>query len=546
MPATDRSDRRPIQEAENRLASFNRERNSIIAEVERRVLAGRLDAAGAGGDASIEYVLNDVAFQEIRRLERGPASEGEKKRLPEWRDLARRLGTMSDDERRRRLSEQVGRYARDIAGSFSMRVFRFATSLLPSLLSGILAPASLLQGVRHVGDLSGKVIVDGPTDHIRACADRGTLVVVPTHSSNMDSVVIGWSMHRAGLPPVTYGAGKNLFTNPLISYFMHNLGAYRVDRRLGNLLYKDVLKAYSTVLLERGFHSLFFPGGTRSRSGSVEKRVKLGLLGTALNAYADNLRRGEVQRRIYVIPATINYGIVLEAETLIDDFLAEEGKHRYIIEDDEFSRLGRVLDFTRRILSMEGALHIRYGAPLDLFGNKVDEAGDSHDARGRLVDPATYMIGPDGQVAADPQRDAEYTKSLGDEIVREFRRLTVFMPTHLVARAIFDRVAKATGTRDVYMMLRTYEGTEIPAADVCADLLRIRDTLAQRPGMGELPERFQRMRPSDMLDDALLMFRGYHTRPVVEKQGERLLVRDMRLVYYYQNRTAHIPPEVLS
>ena len=34
--------------------------------------------------------------------------------------------------------------------------------------------------------------------------------MTPTHSSNMDSVVLGWSLQRAALPPVTYGAGTYL------------------------------------------------------------------------------------------------------------------------------------------------------------------------------------------------------------------------------------------------------------------------------------------------------------------------------------------------
>jgi glycerol-3-phosphate O-acyltransferase len=59
-----------------------------------------------------------------------------------------------------------------------------------------------------------------------------------------------------------------------------------------------VLKEYSTVLLEHGYHSLFFPGGTRSRSGGVERRLKLGLLGTALAAYQNHLRGGQPQRRL--------------------------------------------------------------------------------------------------------------------------------------------------------------------------------------------------------------------------------------------------------
>src|SRR5206468_3154184 len=195
-------------------------------------------------------------------------------------------------------------------------------------------------GLAALQSLDQRVTVEGELDVVRACAERGTLVVTPTHSSNMDSPAIGLGLLRAGLPPTTYGAGKNLFTNPFISFFMRNLGAYRVDRRLKFELYKDVLKEYSTVLLEHGYHSLFFPGGTRSRSNLVEKQLKLGLLGTTVTAYKNLVREGKPNKRLYIVPATINYRLVLEAETLIDDYLAETGKSRYIITDDEFSRVG--------------------------------------------------------------------------------------------------------------------------------------------------------------------------------------------------------------
>ena len=119
-----------------------------------------------------------------------------------------------------------------------------------------------------------------------------------------------------------------------------------------------MLKTYSSVMIERGYHSLFFPGGTRSRSGMVESRLKLGLAGTAIEAYARNAIRAEPRRAprpIFFVPVTINYALVLEAETLIDDYLKEAGKARYIIEDDEFSQLDRWLAFFRRLTS--------YGAP---------------------------------------------------------------------------------------------------------------------------------------------------------------------------------------
>jgi hypothetical protein len=56
-------------------------------------------------------------------------------------------------------------------------------------------------------------------------------------------------------------------------------------------------------------------------------------------------------------------------------------------------------------------------------------------------------------------------------------------------------------------------------------------------------ERLQSMRPGDIVDDALHLFKGYHRQPAAERAGESVIVRDMRLVFYYQNRTAHIRTE---
>ena len=117
------------------------------------------------------------------------------------------------------------------------------------------------------------------------------------------------------------------------------------------------------------------------------------------------------------MPATINYRLVLEAETLIDDYLAETGKSRYIITDDEFSRLGRIVEFFRKILAHEGCVIVRFGRPLDPFGNDITDDGESIDRAGRVVDPASYVRGADGEVTDDDQRDAEYTRALGRRLV---------------------------------------------------------------------------------------------------------------------------------
>jgi glycerol-3-phosphate O-acyltransferase len=529
---------RPVVEAENRLERFNGDRERLLSEVERRVVARKVDEAKRGGDASLEYVLNDVAFNESKRLEGSSGAE-------RWRDLSRRLLGMTDDDKREELRSLVKYYGRDVVGSFDPRVYKMITGIGPALLGFVFNPmTSVKEGLATLRNLDARIHADGELDVVRACAERGTLIFTPTHSSNMDSPAIGLALLRAGLPPATYGAGKNLFSNPFISFFMRNLGAYRVDRRLRFELYKDVLKEYSTVLLEHGYHSLFFPGGTRCRSNIIEKQLKLGLLGTTVTAYRNSVREGAPNKRLYIVPATINYRLVLEAETLIDDYLAETGKNRYIITDDEFSRVGRMLEFFRKILAHEGSVIVRFGRPLDPFGNEITDDGESIDRAGRPVDPASFLRGANGEITDDDQRDAEYTRALGRRLAAAYPTLTVFHSTHLAARVVYDAIAKHAGTRDVYRLMRAPAGhLEVPFDTAVDGMVALRARLVENPKWGAEHPLYADQSAAAKLEDAIKGLSTYHTRPIVQRSGSLLLVKDVKLLNYYMNRTAHIPAE---
>jgi glycerol-3-phosphate O-acyltransferase len=244
------------------------------------------------------------------------------------------------------------------------------------------------------------------------------------------------------------------------------------------------------------------------------------------------------------VPATINYRLVLEAETLIDDYLAETGKNRYIITDDEFSRIGRLVEFFRKILAHEGSVIVRFGRPLDPFGNDVTDDGESIDRQGRPVDPASFVRGADGEVTDDDQRDAEYTRALGRRLAAAFPRLSVFHATHLVARAVYDAIARAAGTRDIYHLLRRSPGQLVVGVDTAIEqLVRLRARLADHPAWGAEHPLLAAQAAGAVLDDAVRGLSSYHTRPVISRRDLTLAVDDVKLLYYYQNRTAHIPPE---
>ena len=511
---------------------FNAQRPSLVKQTVDRVVDLTKDPL---------LVLNDAAYHETRRLD-GTKRPRDQERLEAWRALARRLGRMSAAERRSRLREIASEYAHDIAGNFDPRVFRVSTRLIPTLVTALLSPKTLPSMVREpqrllsFEALADKVVVQGDIERLRRLATLGTLVFVPTHSSNLDSIVFGYALEASGLPPATYGAGKNLFTNPLLSFFMHNLGAYKVDRRLRHGLYKDCLKAYSTVLIENGFHSLFFPGGTRSRSGSVEERVKLGLLGTGIDAYTRTLLAGN-ERRVFYVPATINYLITLEAETLIGDYLSEAGKARYIITDDESSRLGRITSFARKLLGQNDAVVIRFGRPLDPFGWEVDDDGLSHDRRGRPVAPDGFVRDVDGQVSLNPRRDAQYTRELGEQVASAYRRETVVMSTNLVAAACFGFLRKNAPSQDLFNILRLREQL-VERDELAREVLRLRDQLLdlEKSGGVVLSDAIRDCSGGDIVAQAMRAFRGYHTSAVIEPRPDGIALSDTNLLFYYQNR----------
>ncbi len=531
------------------LFEFNDDRPHLVSEVCRRAYSSFLARTREHEDVGLEHLLNDAAYQEVERLEVEQGPEDEIRSRSWWLDVAKRLGEMSESEKRSVLRELTESYAEDIAGQFDPKVYRLVTRTLPLGLNFLFKAQDLhdlptrfvhLYGeLQNLRDLSERVVIEGHTDTLRKLARKGTLLVVPTHSSNMDSILMGWSLYESGLPPVTYGAGKNLFTNPLTSFFMHNLGAYRVDRRLKHDVYKTVLKIYSQILLERGYHSLFFPGGTRCRSNVVEDHLKLGLLGTTISAYIHNLLHYGAERPLYICPVTINYNLVLEAESLVQDHLRREGGRRYFLAEDEFNQISTIVRFVMNTMKMDSTTILRYGRPMDPFGNLVREDGHSYDRRGRRVDPTSYVRSSQtGEITYDESRDREYTRRTGRRVAEAFRQNTVLMPTQIVAYVLFELLRERFPSFDVYELLRLASGEVVPWYRIESALERTLQQLRALEDDGELhlsPEA-KNGDPASLQASGIDSLTMYHVPTVVERMGDGVLLNKLDLLYYYGNR----------
>ena len=251
-------------------------------DVADEVVRGVMDRVLAEAEIEGARRLDEIAYRTLRAEQSRLAEADTTAALPPGLDpsfvswLRLELANADCDRFAQIVRGIVDHYVREIGGHFDRRVYRIATRVVPPAVSALLHGA---RGRGRLFDVDDRILIEGEVDALRALARVGTVILAPTHVSNLDSLVMGSVIHRLGLPPFAYGAGINLFTGPLIGFFMRHLGAYTIDRQKTDPLYRATLKEYAALLLARGQHTLLFPGGTRSRSGRIESKIKLGLAG---------------------------------------------------------------------------------------------------------------------------------------------------------------------------------------------------------------------------------------------------------------------------
>jgi glycerol-3-phosphate O-acyltransferase len=437
----------------------------------------------------------------------------------------------------------VFRYADEIAGNFKPSSFRVTRELLRFWFSRLLNGARVKKFgafFRSQYTLRDKIHIVGKVKQLRKLAKTGTVVMVPTHFSNLDSVLIGWIIHSLGLPAFIYGAGLNLFNIKIFAYFMNSLGAYKVDRRKKNLPYLETLKAYSMLAIQKGAHSIFFPGGTRSRSGVIEKQLKLGLLGSTIEAQRNlylNDPTGENVRKIFIVPVTLNYHFVLEAPDLIDDYLSVKGQDRYLPEQDKYGSW-QLLQFLFKFFTKGSNISVSIGRGLDVLGNYVDDDGNSLDPHDRVVNTRDYFV-TNNEVAVDKQREDQYTRMLSQKIISEYHRINRVFASHLVAFVAFELWQKQHPKLDLFGLLR------LPEEDLELKYEEFRAACKQvRKRIYELKDEKKVYYATHLKGDIDLVIRHglenvgiFHLkRPLLFNKEGNIITRDLNTLYYYHNR----------
>lgn len=526
---------------------LSRNRKQFIKEVlEESILRIK---NGRNNKSSLLEEIEETLYREKLRIKRNPWKVDPADENEFWDGIQNRLSRINNSNgetenlKEEILKDIVSRYTNEITGNFKPTSYRLARSIVTFGFRRLLN-ASRLKGFSALWSgnlkLRDKIHIVGEVEQLRSLARIGTIVMVPTHFSNLDSILIAWVINELGLPPFIYGAGLNLFNISIFAYFMNSLGAYKVDRRKKNFLYLETLKTYSNLAIQKGCHSLFFPGGTRSRSGRIEKILKLGLLGTAMEAQRSCYEKDSTEnaQKIFIVPVVLNYNFVLEAPILINDYLRLAGQERYYKERDKFATSYNIIKFLIKFFTKGSDISVSIGKGMDLLGNFVDNDGNSLDKYGNVIRERDYFM-TGGKVTVNFQRETEYTRMLSKAIITEYHRINMVFASHIVAFVAFEMLRIKYPQFDLFNFLR------LPEEDLSIDYENFKNTFQTiRNEIFELFEKGQidiapHLKDSidDVIKHGLDNVGMYHAkRPVLRNKKGDIVTQDLNKLYYYHNR----------
>lgn len=167
--------------------------------------------------------------------------------------------------------EDAGKMLDELATGWS----RFSVDLIPTLGRAIFS-----RGFDPNVDYDRAEI-----EVMRGALEDHPAVLLFSHRSYLDGVIVPVAMQENRLPPVHTFAGINLsfgFMGPL----MRRSGAIFIRRKLDDPLYKYVLRQFVGYIVEKRFNLSWSIEGTRSRTGKMLP-PKLGLLSYVADAYLD-------------------------------------------------------------------------------------------------------------------------------------------------------------------------------------------------------------------------------------------------------------------
>jgi len=495
-------------------------------------------------DGNLNELITKTIYLENQRIKINPWKVDPADDKIYWKnmgtDLENSLSREDKDEVETQLIKRIiNRYNEEIVGHFMPKTFLFSRIFLTSFFKRLFG--SYFNGQWRWGSkkaIQQRIKVQGNVALMRSLFQQGTVVVLPTHYSNLDSIMVGYAIDtNVGLPSFSYGAGLNLYNVEIVAYFINRLGAFRVDRRKKNPIYLECLKSMTGYSLLEGVNCIFFPGGTRSRNGQTEDKLKLGLISSVIEAQRLHLEQGE-DKKIFVVPLNIGYHFVLEASQLIDQHLQSVAREKYVRSKKAGPNIGDIWRFIKDLYTRDSEVYMSFGDPMDVFGNKVDNDGVSHDKFGQKVNIEDYFTF-DGLLSGNSQRESVYAKMLGECVVSSYRKFNTILSSNIVSFVAFHLIYQEFHDIELIPLInqknQKYTIEYSVFEEKVDEVINIVKQMAAQGTATLSDENWDDKK--EIISEGLRKLGIYHAVRVLEKkEDDKIVCADLKLLYFYHNR----------
>lgn len=260
---------------------------------------------------------------------------------------------------------------------------------------------------------SGIDVDEEGVERIREAAREGSVILLPSHKSHIDYIVLSCVLRRRSLQLPVIAAGENLSFFPL-GPLLRRGGAFFIRRSFrGDKLYGAIVDAYIRRLLREGWMIEFFMEGGRSRTGKLLPPM-LGLLSMVVSA-ALPLER----RKVSFFPVSIGYERLMEESA----FARELAGGAKVKEDAT-----QLLAASRVLADRWGRVNVQIGRAFELGALREE-----------------LEVGP----RPTPAKRRALVKRLAHLVMSEVNRVTLVTPGSVVALVLLAQGRRGMSYREL-------------------------------------------------------------------------------------------------
>ena len=249
-------------------------------------------------------------------------------------------------------------------------------------------------------------------ERLREAAKHGTLVLLPSHKSHIDYLILSYIFNAENLPLPMITAGDNLNFFPAGGILRRGGGFFIRRSFRGDRLYGAVVDAYVRRLIRDGYPIELFLEGGRSRTGKLLP-PKFGMLSMIVDAALAE------QQPCWFVPVSIGYERLIESESYSREL---QGAEKAKEDAKGLLKSGNVLRHRYGRISMQ------VGPLLRLHDIAPEVAQDSN------LNPA--------------KRRGLITK-LGNRVMDEINRVTAITPGALCALVLLSHDQRGLSYREL-------------------------------------------------------------------------------------------------